>query len=385
MNLKHLQELKPDGTLYINDRMGTVEAELPVGSYLTSHGPALLELGNGDILCAWFAGTFEGSCDVNIICSRLPKGQDRWEAPVTVSNDPLRSDQNPSLFSGPDGAVWVMYTSQLGRMPGKDNMQFTSQIRRQKSYDRGRSWGAFDTMFHAAGTFARQPVQILSNGRWLYGNWLCSESPDGLAHDPSAVQISDNRGRTWRQVMIPESSGRVHPNVVELERNHLVIFMRSREADFIYRSDSFDNGESWEIPRPTSLPNNNSSISAIKLRSGRLAIAYNHASAPEEAKNGAAWPGLRCPVTVAISEDGGKTWPFIRHMEQGEGFAGKENRVNNRQYEYPFLMQARDGRLHLAFSYKNRESVKWMTFSEEDILGERRGAGTYNPTSGEIC
>lgn len=384
MSYKHLQGLTPDGTIYINDKMGTVEAELSPAGYKSSHAPALLELENGDILCAWFAGTFEGSADVSIICARLPKGADKWEEPVPVSCDPERSEQNPSLFAGPDGAVWAMYTAQKDRVAGKDNMQFTSQVRCQKSFDGGKTWGDYETVFPEEGTFARQPIQILSNGRWIFGNWLCRESPDGLANDPSAFQISDDQGKTWRQVMMPGSNGRVHPNVVELEPGHLAAFMRSREADFIYRSDSFDNGDSWSEPVPTALPNNNSSISAIKLKSGRIAIAYNHASAPEAVKNGSAWPGLRCPVAVALSEDGGKTWPLIRNMELGEGYIGDENKSNNRQYEYPYLMQARDGMLHLAFAYHDRESVKWMTFREEDVLGAKRGAGIYNPTSAEI-
>jgi predicted neuraminidase len=118
--------------------------------------------------------SFEGGTDIDIICSRLPKGADHWEEPVTVSHDPERSDQNPSLFLGPDGAAWAMYTSQLGRKPGVDNMQFTSQIRCQKSFDGGRTWSSYETIFPEEGTFARQPIQILSNGRWIFGNWICT-------------------------------------------------------------------------------------------------------------------------------------------------------------------------------------------------------------------
>ena len=98
----------------------------------------------------------------------------------------------------------------------------------------------------------------------------------------------------------------------------------------------------------------------------------------------AAWPGLRCPVAVALSEDGGKTWPMIRLMEHGEGFIGDENTTNNKQYEYPYLMQSKDGKLHLAFAYKNRIGIKYMSFTEEDVMGSKRETvGLYNPTSGE--
>lgn len=382
MTYKHLPTLTSDGQIYINDAMGTVEAMLPTGGFQSAHAPTMVELEDGSLLLAWFAGSFEGDADINIICSKLEKGSDHWSEPVVVSNDPTRSDQNPSLFLSPEGEVWAMYTSQKGRQPGINNMQFTSQVRRQKSKD-GITWSEFDTMFPEEGTFARQPIQILSNGRWIYGNWIC-ESKDSLAGDPSAFKISDDQGNTWKHVDMPNSHGRVHPTVVELENGHLIAFMRSRLADFIYKSESFDYGDSWSEPEPTVLPNNNSGISAIKLNSGRIAIAYNPMSAPIGALDGANWPGLRCPVAVALSEDGGKTFPLIRNIELGEGYIGDENKANNLQYEYPFIMQAKDGSLHLSYAYRSRIGVKWVTFCEEDIIGKKRGAGVYNPTSGEI-
>lgn len=302
-----------------------------------------------------------------------------------ISGDPRRSEQNPSLFLAPNGEVWAMYTAQLDRVEGKDNMQFTSVVRRQKSMDGGLTWGPFDEVFPEEGTFCRQPIQILSNGRWIFGNWICTDSASGLAGDPSAFRISGDQGKTWRRVDMPKSNGRVHPNVVELENGHLAAFMRSRAADFIYRSESFDYGDTWSEPVPTPLPNNNSSISAVKLASGRVAIAYNPTCTPEPKADEAAWPGLRCPVAVALSEDGGLTFPLIRYMELGEGYVGAENSTNNRQYEYPYLMQGRDGMLHLAYAYQTRRGVKWMTFSEEDVIGKKRETvGVYNPTAAQI-
>ena len=64
---------------------------------------------------------------------------------------------------------------------------------------------------------------------------------------------------------------------------------------------------------------------------------------------------------------------------------GEENRSNNMQYEYPCLIQAANGMLHLAYAFETRRGVKWVTLREEDVIGEKRGAGTYNPTSGEGC
>ena len=379
-----LPGLTPDGRLYENEEMGTVEARLPDGGYPTAHAPALLELPNGDMLCCWFAGTYEGSADIRIICSRLERDGDRWSNPVDISGDPTRSEQNPSLFYGPDDAVWAIYTAQLDRQAGKDNMQFTSQIRCQKSTDGGRTWGPYETLFAREGSFCRQPIQVLANGRWIFGNWLCTDSVDGLSGDPTAFQISDDQGKTWRQVDMPNSRGRVHANVVEMDDGHLLAFMRSREADFIYRSESFDWGDTWSEPKPTPLPNNNSSISALRLQSGRVAIAYNPTCTPDPKPGKAAWPGLRCPVAVALSEDGGLTFPIVRWMERGEGYMGEENRTNNKQYEYPYLMQSRDGMLHLAYAAFTRLGVKYVRFSEQDVLGKKRErVGLYNPTAAQ--
>lgn len=384
MEFKHLGGLTPDGTIYVNDDMGTIEAMIPPGSYATAHAPALLELENGDMLCAWFAGSFEGSKDISIVCARKGRDADHWEEPVAVSCDRERSEQNPSLFAGPDGAVWCMYTAQLDRVEGKDNMQFTSIIRCQKSWDNGRTWGEAEVIFPQEGSFCRQPIQVLSNGRWIFGNWICTDSENGLEGDPTAFRISDDQGKTWKLVEMPESNGAVHANVVELEPDKLICLLRSRFADFVYISHSEDNGDTWTKPTPTVLPNNNSSISALKLKSGRIAIAYNPTHTPAPVYGKVAWPGLRCPVAVALSEDGGKTFPMIRNLERGEGFIGDENTTNNKQYEYPYLMQGRDGRLHLAYAYKNRIGVKYVCFTEEDVMGSKREAvGLYNPTAAQ--
>lgn len=372
MSYLHLPGLTPDGQIYLNEEMGIREALIPTGPYRSAHAPAMLEADNGDLLCAWFAGSWEGNADISIICARLPYGSDRWEEPVRVSHDPERSEQNPSLFSGPDGKIWVIYTAQMDRQEEKDNMQFTAVIRRQKSADYGRTWSEPELLFGRPGSFCRQPIQVLENGRWIFGNWLCTDSELGLAGDPTVFQISDDQGESWKVAEVPKSSGRVHANVIELGGGRLRAFLRSRAADFIYRSDSFDYGDSWTVPVPTELPNNNSSISACRLKSGRIALAYNPTSVTNPVQGIAAWPGLRCPVAVALSEDEGITWPLIRVIERGEGYIGAENRGNNRSYEYPYLFQSRDQRLHLAYAFRNRQGIKYASFTEEDLIGEKR-------------
>ena len=114
-----------DGRLYRDTALNFVESLIP-NPWNSCHAPDLLELENGDLLCCWFAGSCEGNADVSIAVSRLSEDSSQWETPVIVSDDPTRSEQNPSLFLHPNGEIWLMYTAQFSRDPNNptsDNLQ----------------------------------------------------------------------------------------------------------------------------------------------------------------------------------------------------------------------------------------------------------------------
>lgn len=385
MKLPTVRISDPNGVIYHDDFLNIDFGLIPTGGNATAHAPALIETKDGGMLCAWFAGSFEGSGDISIAVAKLDPNTQTWQTPTIVSKGVNRSEQNPAFFRAPDGQIWLIYTSQLARQEGKDNMQFTSIIMVQKSRDEGQTWDEPTVLFPEEGTFSRQAIQVLSNGRWLFSTWLCEDSPEGLTNDPTEFRISDDQGKTWKKVRMPESNGRVHANVVELGDGELVAFMRSRFADHIYISRSYDYGDSWTVPEKSVLPNNNASISAIRLQSGEIALAYNLNAATNPEFGKVAWPGLRNPVAVSISEDGGRTWPVGRIFESAEGFIGIENKTNNAQYEYPTLYQSQDGLLHLVYAYKNRLCVKYVRFVVSDVFGAKRESeGVYNPTSGQV-
>ncbi|WP_368259419.1 exo-alpha-sialidase, partial [Enterococcus sp. 2201sp1_2201st1_C11_2201SCRN_220225] len=198
--LTSVHQSEPNGVMYHDDFLNIDFGLIPTGGNNTAHAPALIETKDGGMLCAWFAGSFEGSGDISIVVSKLDFKTQTWSVPVTVSKGEDRSEQNPSFFRAPNGEIWLIYTSQLSRQAGKDNMQFTSIIMVQKSTDEGQSWGEPEVLFEKEGTFGRQGIQILSNGRWIYSTWLCEDSADGLTNDPTEFQISDDEGQTWRAV-----------------------------------------------------------------------------------------------------------------------------------------------------------------------------------------
>ncbi|MCS7478542.1 exo-alpha-sialidase [Umezawaea endophytica] len=354
------------------------DAMLPAPA-VQNHAANLATLpAGGDLGCVWFGGTQEGVPDISVWFSRLPVGADTWSAPVRLSDDGTRSEQNPVLFVAPGGDVWLLWTAQIA------GNQDTSEVRRRISSDGGRTWGPTATLIPASdtgGVFVRQPIVVLDSGRWLLPVFHCVSVPGRKwvgDQDTSAVLISDDTGVTWRESAVPDSTGRVHMNVVPLPDGTLAAFYRSRWADFVYRSTSADDGETWTAPQPVpDLPNNNSSVQVVRLVDDRLAVVFNDSSArdaterrlslydeidddglaeqaavPEEFGT-AFWGAPRAPMTVALSSDGGLTWPVRRNIEVGDGYCLTNNSRDglNREFSYPSIHQAADGALDIAFTY----------------------------------
>ena len=369
-----------------------LEAYLP-SSCVQNHAANLLPLDNGDLLCVWFGGTQEGMSDIHIHFSRLNKGTTEWTKAVQVSDDPVCSEQNPVLFPTPDGKIWLMYTAQ------KFGNQDTAIVKYRISEDNGYTWGPIEILFDQPGTFIRQPMIILDNGEWLLPVFYCHTNPGEkwVGHyDTSAVKISQDQGRTWTEYEVPNSRGCVHMNVEKIANGKLIALFRSRWADHIYISHSEDNGRTWTEPIPTELPNNNSSIQFVKLHDGDLALVFNHLNAEDckerrtslyddieedgeahEAKlkdlseiegKTAFWGAPRAPLTVALSQDNGKTWPFKRNLEIGDGYAMTNNSKDglNREYSYPTIKQDQAGNIHIAYTYF-RQTIKYVSVSKEWI------------------
>src|SRR5579871_5247457 len=89
-----------DGKFRKSALAGAEEAYL-ARVFPSSHASNLLELRNGDLLCVWFSGTWEGNSDVAIVVSRLKKGSSQWSKPLVVDHREGVSFQNPVLFEAP--------------------------------------------------------------------------------------------------------------------------------------------------------------------------------------------------------------------------------------------------------------------------------------------
>jgi len=69
----------------------------------------------------------------------------------------------------------------------------------------------------------------------------------------------------------------------------------------------------------------------------------------------------RYSLVAAISDDEGATWKWKRHLD------GRPTAQINSQYHYPSVIQARDGAIHVTYSYFTPEgkSIKHVRINEE--------------------
>ncbi|WP_425347638.1 sialidase family protein [Sinorhizobium mexicanum] len=356
-----------------------------------NHAPFLAFLPDGSLACAWFAGTLEGKSDISIHLSTLAPGSSTWSETVQVSDDPERSEQNPMIFVRPDGGVSLFHTAQ------PSGNQDESRVReRPLTLENGKiASGPAHDLGLAAGTFIRATIVRRDDGAWMLPLFLCNPRPGARwtgTHDTAAVAISSDEGANWSVIDVPQSHGCVHMTIVPLDGNEMVAFYRRRQADFVYRSTSRDGGRSWTAPEATDVPNNNSSIAAVRLADGRVALLCNPVSSAtssdrreslydelgEEdhrpnAEGGIKpiWGVPRAPLTLCVSTDGGRTFPLRRVVEDGFGTCLSNNSLDGRNHElsYPALLEDGEGSLHIAFTF-HRRAIKYVRLAKGWIDGD---------------
>jgi predicted neuraminidase len=349
--------------------------------FASSHAANLLMLKSGDLLCVWFSGSWEGNSDVGIMMARLPKGSKQWSKPQRIDHHPGKSYQNPVLFQAPDGALWLIHTTQ----PAGQG-QANAKVLVTKSADGGKTWTTPAVLFDQPGAFVRQPLVTVSNGDWMLPMYFTPSRgiTTGAETNYSVVKISGDQGTHWKDCAIPDSNGYVQPNVVRLQNGRYLAFFRSRYADYIYKSTSND-GCTWTAPQKTQLPNNNSSIQVAKLANGHLAMAFNNAGSV--VTKGKPQAGPRKPLSVALSEDGGETWGWVRDLETGIARAGElppdpiqKDKPGREEYSYPSILQAADGKINVAYTYR-RLTIKIVRFDENWMkMGTTSGTFTGDST-----
>lgn len=312
----------------------------PIGGavFKSCHGSTLEALPNGDIVAAWYGGDYERAHNVGIYMARLPKGSDKWSEPWVIQDTPALSEGNPVLWLAPDGkTLWHFYVTIMKETWNEARMFY------RKSTDEGKTWGPEVTLIEQLGWMTRNKPIVLKNGNILlpiYNETIFN----------SQFLISADGGGKWtKSAMLRAPGGDIQPSVVQLSDDSLLTVMRTGSKNGLaWWSRSKSDGKKWSTPYTTDIYNPASAADMVKLLNGHLALLYNDS------------PTDRNPMTVAISMDEGKTWPYKRDIDKSEGGS----------YAYPAVIATPDGIMHVTYSY-GRDSIKYVTFNEAWVLEKK--------------
>jgi alpha-L-rhamnosidase len=315
--------------------------------FYSAHASTITELKNGDLLAAYFGGTWERNPDCSIWVSRRKKGSDHWDAPVKVADGILsgtaegtkngaaerKACWNPVLFTMPDGEILLFFKI------GKDVPDWQGWV--VKSYDNGKTWTRKEML-------PKGFIGPVKNKPELIGDRLiCPSSTEGkwwTFH----VEIYNVKTKQWKYVgPVPADSalltddGKMHPikciqpSILRLGDGRLKVLMRTHNGK-LATSYSRDNGDTWSTVTLTDIPNNQSGTDAVTLKDGRHVLVYNDFETVMGTKK-----GPRTPLRLAISDDGEHFRPYVTL----EG-----SPVD--QYSYPAVIQGSDGNLHVVYTWR---------------------------------
>lgn len=345
------------------------EGQLPP----TCHAATLVEAKNGDIIAAFFGGSYEGHPDSDVWLCRFGKKKHRWSAPQILCDgiytrytreafdyDPLFENilhrdsmflkttwLQPARHSGKALAGNkvrkpcynpVLYIAQNDELVmdykiGSNMQDWTGWEIRSKNG--GKSWSHPRPLTHnpeerhlRLGPIKDKP--IVNNGRIIAG------SSTEVTYDSWKVhfETSDDDGQTWQKREVEcDTILCIQPTVLNLGNNHLKALCRTRQHR-ISVTESFDNGATWTPMRLTDSPNNNSGLDAVTLHDGRHLLICNYHGNDSR----------RSPLTLLISNDG-DNWQKVIDLEEDDGY----------EYSYPAIIQASDGDIWIVYTWHRQK------------------------------
>ena len=383
--LKFLFCLMIIGIIYSKDTI----VKTPIFPYQNKHvhASSVVEAPNGDLIACWFYGSGERTAnDVLVQGSRLKKSAKEWDPVFIMADTPDLPDCNPVLFINPNDELMLFWIAV--RANGWENSILRYKI--SSDYDKtgAPKWNWQDIIILKPGeSFYRSIKKAFednySNPGWAeyalpyeklitaaaadkekrQKGWMTRIHPTVLASgrillplysdgfNVALAAISDDDGKSWRASNPIVGFGPIQPTFAKRKDGSIMAYLRDSGAapQRVLMSESSDQGETWSFAIDTDIPNPGSSLEVTVLKNGHWVMAYNDT---EDNRN--SW-------AVSLSDDEGKTWTWKRHIGQSAD--------QSESFSYPSLIQTKDGKLHLTYSYGNPsgKTIMHASFDEKWI------------------
>jgi len=256
-----------------------------------------------------------------------------WSAEQEFVHHPECQSTGATLLKASDGALWMFYMGFYRSVwrEGEPDMEETrSDIWRLHSTDEAETWQEPMMIFRGYCGATNGAIQT-TDGDIIVPISYVVPNPGRLV---SACLVSADNGRNFSLGETidlgghGDHAGAIEPTVVELQDGRLWMLIRTTKGEF-FQAFSSDHGVTWSEARPSGIRSPSAPCHITRLASGRLALVWNNTMDTTK---------TRTALSVALSEDDGKTWsePVIA--------------VCGEQVSYPYISEPTPGQLLISFN-----------------------------------
>jgi len=314
------------------------------------HSATIAETKPGELVAAWYGGSYEGDPDVSIFVS-VNDGTG-WSEPTQVDDGADLACWNPVLFQPSEGPLLLYYKIGYNWKDWKGYVRTSS--------DGGRTWSErirlplIDDPYLSSygggfvGPIKNKPLELTG------GTLLCGSSTED---DGWQVHLERTRGDYVTDFELigpisPRETEVIQPTFLVLSSDYesLRIICRHHSGDRPKTSRSDDGGATWGPWEDLALSNvSTAGLDAVTLKNGMHLLAYSRGF-------------KRRFLALAVSIDG-ETWI--------EALPRLDSKLLLKM-DYPSIIQTSDGMVHLVYSWAGHSRIKHMVI-DPDALADGLG------------